>query len=86
MREALHAGIKKALVVVSFHYVGIDLLAVCEGYVLSDDETEAQEEMQKLGDATDAPGDALAAVFDAEVELRPPRRVGTWAIRVVGPL
>ena len=45
MREALHAGVKKALAVVSSHYVGIDLPAVCEGYVLPDDEVEAQEEL-----------------------------------------
>ena len=69
--EALHAGVKKALAVVSSHYVGIDLPAVCESYVLPDDEAEAQEELQKLGDAADAPGDALAAFFDAEVELPP---------------
>ena len=41
MREALHAGVKKALAVVSSHYVDIDLPAVCEGYVLPDDEAEA---------------------------------------------
>ena len=41
LREALHAGVKKALAVVSSHYVGIDLPAVSEGYVLRDDETEA---------------------------------------------
>jgi len=69
MRKALHAGVKKALAVVSSHYVGIDLPAVSEGYVLPDDEAEAQEELQKLGDAVDAPGDALATFFDAEVEL-----------------
>ena len=62
---------KKALAVVSSHYVGIYLLAICEGYVLPDDEVEAQEELQKLGDAADAPGDALASFFDAEVELPP---------------
>ena len=69
LREALHAGVKKALVVVSSHYVGIDLPAVSEGYVLPDDDAEAQEELQKLADATDAPGDALATNFDTEVEL-----------------
>jgi len=69
MREALHAGVKKALAVVSSHYAGIDLSAVCEGYVLPDDETEAQEEVQRLEDAAAAPGDALAAFFDDEVEL-----------------
>jgi hypothetical protein len=36
LREALHAGVKKALTVVSSHYVGIDLTSVSEGYVLPD--------------------------------------------------
>ena len=67
----LHAEVKKGLAVVSSHYVGIDLPAVCEGYVLPEDEMEAQEEVQKLEDAADAPGDALATFFDAEVELPP---------------
>jgi len=71
MREALHAGVKKALAVMSSHYAGIDLPAVCKGYVLPDDETEAQEEVQRLEDAAAAPGDALAAFFDDEVELPP---------------
>ena len=86
MREALHAGVKKALVVVSSHYVGIDLPAVSEGYVLPDDKVEAQEELQRLEDATDAPGDALATFFDAEVELPPPRRVGARANRTMKSL
>jgi hypothetical protein len=71
MREALHVGLKKALAVVSSHYVGIDLSVVSEGYVLPDDEAEAQEELQRLEDAADAPRDALATFFDAEVELPP---------------
>ena len=71
MREALHTGVKKVLAVVSSHYVSIDLPAVSEGYVLPDDEAEAQEELQKLGDAADALGDALATFFDTEVELPP---------------
>ena len=62
---------KKALVVVSSHYIGIDLPAVSEGYVIPDDEAEAQEEPQELGDAADASGDALASFFEAEVELPP---------------
>jgi pimeloyl-ACP methyl ester carboxylesterase len=61
--------------------VGIDLLAVSEGYVLPDDEAEAQEEVRKLADAADAPGDALTTCFDAEVELpllgaQRPRQLG----------
>ena len=75
-REALHAGVKKALAVVSSHYVGIDLPAVSEGYVLPDDEVEAQEELQRLEDVADATGDALAAFFDAEA----------WASRAMKPL
>jgi hypothetical protein len=71
MREALHAGVKKALAVVNSHYVGIDLSAVSEDYVLPDDEAEAQEELQRLEDAVDVLGDALAAFFDVEVELPP---------------
>ena len=71
LREALHAGVKKALAVVRSHYVGIDLPTVFEGYVLPDDEVEVQKELQKLRDATDAPGDALTSFFNAEVELPP---------------
>ena len=69
MREALHVTVRKALAVVSSLYVGIDLPAVCDGYVLPDDESEAQEEVQRLEDAAAAPGGALAAFFDDEVEL-----------------
>ena len=81
LREALHAGVKKVLAMVSSHYVGIDLPAVSERYVHPDDEAEAQEELQKLADAVKAPGDALATFFDAEVELPPlgaqdPRQLG----------
>ena len=42
MREALHVGVRKALAVVSSHYVDIDLPAVCEGYILPDDESEVK--------------------------------------------
>ena len=69
LRDALHTRVKKALAVVSSHYVGIDLPVVSEGYVVPDDEEEACEEVQKLSDAREAPGDALAAFFDAEVVL-----------------
>jgi len=86
MREALHARVKKALAVVSSHYVGIDLPAVCEGYVLLDDEVEAQEELQRLEDAANAPGDALAAFFDAEVELPPLGAQGPTQAGQQGPL
>jgi len=71
LRDALHVGVKKALAVLRSHYVGIDLPVVSEGYVLLDDEVEAQEEVQKLSDAAEAPRDALATFFDTEVELPP---------------
>jgi hypothetical protein len=45
LRDALHTKVKKALAVVSSHYLGIDLTAVSEGYVVADDEDEAQEEI-----------------------------------------
>ena len=86
MKEALHAEVRKALVVVSSHYVGIDLSAVCEGYVLPEDETEAQEEVQRLEDATTAPEDALAAFFDDEVELPPLGAQGPMQAGQQGPL
>lgn len=56
---------------VSSHYLGIDLLAVSEGYVVGDDEEEAWEEVQRLAEATEAPGNALATLFELEVELPP---------------
>ena len=77
---------KKALAVVSSHYAGIDLPAVCEGYVLPDDETEAQEEVQRLEDAATASGDALAAFFDDEVELPPLGAQGPAQAEQQGPL
>ena len=69
--EAVVTSASKALAVVSSHYAGIDLPAVCEGYVLPDDETEAQEEVQRLDDAAAVPRDALVAFFDDEAELPP---------------
>ena len=41
LRDTLHARVKKALAVVSSHYIGIDLPMVSEGYVVPDDEEEA---------------------------------------------
>lgn len=71
LRYTLHVGVKQALAVVSSHYLGIDLLAVSEGYVVGDDEEEAWEEVQRLAEATEAPGNALATLFELEVELPP---------------
>ena len=41
LRDTHHARVKKALAVVSSHYVGIDLPAVSEGYVVPNNKEEA---------------------------------------------
>ena len=41
LRDALHTGVKRALAVMSSHYLGIDLSVVPEGYVIGEDEEEA---------------------------------------------
>ena len=66
LRGALHTGIKCALAVVSSHYA-INLEAVSDGYILSDDDEEADEEVTKLMEAAEAPGTALASLFEEEV-------------------
>ena len=71
LRDALHTGVKKALAMVSSHYLGIDLPVVSEGYVVDDDEDEDRKEVQKLADAAEGPRDALATFFDAKVALPP---------------
>ena len=49
------------------HYVGIDLEAITDGYVLAEDDEEADEEVMKLMEAAEAPGTALASLFKQEV-------------------
>ena len=60
-------GVKRALAVVSSHYAGIDLAAVSNGYVVAKDDEEADEEVMKLEEAAEAPGMALASLFEAKV-------------------
>ena len=67
LREALHTGVKRALAVVSSHYAGIDLEAVSDGYVVAKDDEEAEDEVMKLEEAAEAPGTALASLFEEEV-------------------
>ena len=45
LRDALHNRVKRALAVVSSHYLGINLPAVSEGYIIGNDEVEAREEV-----------------------------------------
>ena len=67
LRGALHTGVKCALAVVSSHYAGVNLVAISDGYVLPEDDEEADEEVMKLMEAAKAPGTALASLFEEEV-------------------
>ena len=67
LRGALHTGIKRALAVVSSHYAGIDLVAFSDCYVVAEDDEKAEEEVKKLVEAAEAPGTALARLFEEEV-------------------
>jgi len=66
LRTTLHTGVKRALAVVSSHYA-INLVAVSDGYILPDDDEEADEEVTKLMEAAEVPGAALASLFEEEV-------------------
>ena len=67
LQGALYTGVKHALAVVSSHYTGIDLEVVSDGYVLAEDDEEADEEATKLMEAAEGPGMALAKQFEEEV-------------------
>ena len=67
LRGVLYTGIKRALAVVASHYSGVDLEAVSDGYVLPEDDEEADEEVDKLMEAVEGPGTALASLFEEEV-------------------
>ena len=74
----MHTGVKRALAVVSSHYT-INLEAVSDGYILPDDDEEADEEVTKLMEAAEAPDTALASLFEEEVVPSAP------AVDVRGP-
>ena len=57
----------RALAVVSSHYAGVDLEAINDGYVVAEDDEKAEEEVLKLVEAAEAPGTALARLFEEEV-------------------
>jgi hypothetical protein len=67
LRGALHMSVKRALAVISSYYAGIDLEAISDGYVVADDDEKAEEEVMKLVEAAEAPGTALAKLFEEEV-------------------
>ena len=64
---ALHTGVKRALAVISSHYADVDLDAVSDGYVLAEDDEEADEEVTKLMEAAKALTTVLASLFEEEV-------------------
>ncbi|XP_066324237.1 uncharacterized protein [Miscanthus floridulus] len=72
LRGALHAGVKHALAIIASHYVGVDLQAISDGYVLPDDDDEADEVVTKLLEAAEGPSTALATLFEEEVVPPPP--------------
>ena len=63
----MHTVVKRALAIVSSHYAGVDLEAVSDGYVLPEDNEEADEEVAKLMEADEGLGMALAKLFEEEV-------------------
>ena len=67
LRGALHTGVKRAMAVISSHYLGVDLPAINDGYVLPDDDEEADAAVAKLMEAAEGPGTALATLFEDEV-------------------
>ena len=72
LRGALHTGVKRALAVIASHYIVVDLQAISNGYVLPDDDEEADEAVTKLIEAAEGPGTALAKLFEEEVVPPPP--------------
>ena len=62
----MHTGVKRALAVVSSYYA-VNLEAISDGYVLAEDDEEADAEVAKLMEVVEAPGTALASLFEEEV-------------------
>ena len=67
LRGALHTGVKRALAVVSSHYTSVNLVAISNGYVLPEDDEEANAEVAKLMEAVEGPSTALVKLFEEEV-------------------
>ena len=67
LRGALHTGVKCVLAVITSHYIGVDHQAISDGYVLPDDDEEADKAIAKLMEAAEGPGTALAKLFEEEV-------------------
>ena len=67
LRGALHTGVNRVLAVISSHYLGVDLPAISDGYVLPDNDEEADATVAKLMEAAEGPSTALATLFEEEV-------------------
>ena len=78
LREALHTGVKRALAIVSSHYA-VNLEAVSDGYVLPEDDEEADAEVVKLMEAVEVPGTALASLFEEECSRAMSRASSSWS-------
>ena len=63
----MHTGVKRALAVVFSHYSGVNLEAISDGYVLAEDDEEADEEVTKLMEVAKGPSMALPKLFEEEV-------------------
>jgi hypothetical protein len=66
--DAVHLGVKQALVVVASHYE-INLKRLCEDNIFLDDDNLAEAEVQRLTDVVEGLGSALACHFYEEVVL-----------------
>ena len=55
------------MAIISSHYIGVDLPAISDGYVLPNDDEEADAAVAKLMEAVEGPGTALAMLFEEEV-------------------
>ena len=60
-------GVKRVLAVIASHYIGVDLQAISDGYVLPDDDEDADEVVAKLMEVAEGPRTTLAKLFEEEV-------------------
>jgi hypothetical protein len=68
IRDGLHHGVKRALVVVRSGFV-FDMKLVAEGFITDPDRTDEENEdaCVELIKATEEPGSRLASLFEAKV-------------------
>ena len=66
LRGAMHVGVKRALAVFSSHNTDVDLEAVSDGYVMPEDDEEADEEVVKLFKEEVVPPTPFADAGDPE--------------------